>query len=86
MKDPRGIEKCDESAGGGKDEMCQRGGKDKNNFIVADESVPRLVLLLFVLSGAPEASPVAPGWPRGAGHPIGTRRTERAFGARDWVR
>jgi hypothetical protein len=42
-------------------------------------SVPRLLALLFVVSGMPGASPVDRGRARGAEHRIELRRTEGAF-------
>ena len=43
-------------------------------------SGPPLLTGLRGLSGAPAASPVEPGWPRGTGHAIGPRRTKWPFG------
>jgi hypothetical protein len=55
----------------------------KFHSCVNEASGPPLPPSLFAMSGAPEASPLERGWPRGAGQRIGPPRAERPFEKRD---
>jgi hypothetical protein len=86
------VEKTDKSSGGGQRKGGKRGRGDTTRNkrreptvldVVADRWKPASLL---ALSGVPGASPVERGRVRDAGHRIGSHRTERAFGTRDWKR